>query len=80
MLKLMLYFCEKTWYTDGATEKIEVGSMMKKRVIGVLLTVVMSLSVVLSVSASTQEQITNAKAEQEAAEAALAETQNEITD
>ena len=53
---------------------------MKKRVIGVLLTVVMSLSVVLSVSASTQEQITNAKAEQEAAEAALAETQNEITD
>lgn len=54
--------------------------MRKKRVIGVLLTVVMSLSVVLSVSASTQEQITNAKAEQEAAEAALAETQNEITD
>lgn len=54
---------------------------MKKRVIGVLLTVVMSLSVVLSVSASsTQEEITNAKAEQEAAEAALAETQNEITD
>jgi len=54
--------------------------MMKKRVIGVLLTLVMSLSVVLSVSASTQEQITNAKAEQEAAEAALAETKNEITD
>ncbi len=54
---------------------------MKKRVIGVLLTVVMSLSVVFSVSASsTQEEITNAKAEQEAAEAALAETQNEITD
>lgn len=54
--------------------------MRKKRVIGVLLTAVMSLSVVFSVSASTQEQITNAKAEQEAAEAALAETQNEITD
>ena len=54
--------------------------MRKNRVIGVLLTAVMSLSVVLSVSASTQEQITNAKAEQEAAEAALAETQNEITD
>lgn len=81
MLKFTLPFFNKTCYTGLATEKIEVGlTMMKKRVIGVLLTVVMSLSVVLSVSASTQEQITNAKAEQEAAEAALAETQNEITD
>lgn len=81
MLKITLSFFKKTCYTVGATEKIEVGlTMMKKRVIGVLLTVVMSLSVVLSVSASTQEQITNAKAEQEAAENALAETQNEITD
>lgn len=81
MLKITLPFFKKTCYTVGATEKIEVGlTMMKKRVIGVLLTVVMSLSVVLSVSASTQERITNAKAEQEAAENALAETQNEITD
>lgn len=81
MLKNALSFFKKTCYTGGATEKIEVGlTMMKKRVIGVLLTVVTSLSVVLSVSASTQERITNAKAEQEAAENALAETQNEITD
>ena len=55
MLKFTLPFFNKTCYTGLATEKIEVGlTMMKKRVIGVLLTVVMSLSVVLSVSASTQ--------------------------
>lgn len=53
---------------------------MRKRVIGVLLTVVMSLTVVLGVSASTQEQITNVQAEQEAAESDLAEAQNKITD
>lgn len=54
--------------------------MMKKRVISVLLTVVMSLSMVFSVSATTQEQITNAKAEQEAAEEDLAHAHNKITD
>ena len=54
--------------------------MMKKRVISVLLTVVLSLSMVFSASATTQEQITNAKAKQQAAEDDLADAQNKITD
>lgn len=54
--------------------------MIKKRVVSVLLTVAMSLSAVISVAASTQEQITDVKARQEAAESDLADTKSRIGD
>ena len=53
---------------------------MSKRVTSILLMIVMSLTAVLDVKASTQDRINNVQAEQDAAESDLADTQNKITD